>query len=314
MSSSFLAAIAIRTADGPPVAKKPKTAMSLDKASINDIDVKGKRVLMRVDFNVPQDKNTGAITNNQRIVGAMPTIDLALSKGAKAGAPRVPAEQRFAPAHHAVLLTRVLAVILMSHLGRPDGKPNPTMTLKPVAERSAAPRRHRRCCLACAAPQLRPCCAGRLGELMKRPVTFLKGCVGAEVEAACANPAPGSIIVLENLRWHLEEEGKIKDKEGKVTAQATEAEVAAFRASLSKLGDVYVNDAFGTAHRAHSSMVGMSGAMPCVSGLLVAKELDAFSQVLDADKVQRPLTAIGARTRLEPAGLTRLGCSPTPPA
>ena len=88
MSSSFLAAIAIRTADGPPVAKKPKTAMSLDKVSINDIDVKGKRVLMRVDFNVPQDKKTGAITNNQRIVGAMPTIDLALSKGAKAGAPR----------------------------------------------------------------------------------------------------------------------------------------------------------------------------------------------------------------------------------
>ena len=109
-----------------------------------------------------------------------------------------------------------LAVILMSHLGRPDGKPNPTMTLKPVAERSAAPRRHRRCCLASAAPQLRPCCAGRLGELMKRPVTFLKGCVGAEVEAACANPAPGSIIVLENLRWHLEEEGKIKNKEGEV--------------------------------------------------------------------------------------------------
>ena len=190
---------------------------------------------------MPQDKKTGEITNNQRIVGAMPTIEIALARGAK-------------------------AVILMSHLGRPDGKPNPAMTLKPVAD--------------------------RLGELMKKPVTFLNGCVGAEVEAACADPAPGSIIVLENLRWHLEEEGKIKDKEGKVTAQATEAEVAAFRASLAKLGDVYVNDAFGTAHRAHSSMVGMSGQMPCAAGLLVAKELDAFSQVLDADKVQRPLTAI----------------------
>ena len=118
MSASYLAAIAIRTADGPPVPKKAKTAMSLDKASINDVDVKGKRVLMRVDFNVPQDKKTGAITNNQRIVGAIPTIELALSKGAK-------------------------AVILMSHLGRPDGKPNPAMTLKPVADRSAAPRRHR---------------------------------------------------------------------------------------------------------------------------------------------------------------------------
>ena len=114
MSSSFLAAIAIRTADGPPVAKKAKPAMSLNKTSLNDVDVKGKRVLMRVDFNVPQDKKSGAITNNQRIVGAMPTIELALSKGAK-------------------------AVILMSHLGRPDGKPNPAMTLKPVADRSAAP-------------------------------------------------------------------------------------------------------------------------------------------------------------------------------
>ena len=215
--------------------------MNLDKATVSTVDVSGKRVLMRVDFNVPQDKKTGEITNNQRIVGAMPTIELALARGAK-------------------------AVILMSHLGRPDGKPNPAMTLKPVAD--------------------------RLGELMKKPVTFLNGCVGAEVEAACADPAPGSIIVLENLRWHLEEEGKIKDKEGKVTAQATEAEVAAFRASLAKLGDVYVNDAFGTAHRAHSSMVGMSGQMPCAAGLLVAKELDAFSQVLDADKVQRPLTAI----------------------
>ena len=177
---------------------------------------------------MPQDKKTGEITNNQRIVGAMPTIELALARGAK-------------------------AVILMSHLGRPDGKPNPAMTLKPVAD--------------------------RLGELMKKPVTFLNGCVGAEVEAACADPAPGSIIVLENLRWHLEEEGKIKDKEGKVTAQATEAEVAAFRASLAKLGDVYVNDAFGTAHRAHASMVGMAGKMPCVAGLLMQKELSAFSQV-----------------------------------
>ena len=121
----------------------------------------------------------------QRIVGAIPTIELALKRGAK-------------------------SVILMSHLGRPDGNPNPSMSLKPVAE--------------------------RLGELLKKPVTFLPQCVGAETEAACANPAAGSIIVLENLRWHLEEEGKIKDKEGKVTAQATEAEVAAFRASLSKLG------------------------------------------------------------------------------
>ena len=201
--------------------------MNLNKASIKETDVAGKRVLIRVDFNVPQDKKTGEITNNQRIVGAIPTIKLALEKGAK-------------------------AVILMSHLGRPDGKPTPSMTLAPIAK--------------------------RLGELLGRPVTFVKSTVGPEAEAACSNPAPGSVIVLENVRWHLEEEGKIKNKEGEITAQATKEEVVAFRAGLAKLGDVYVNDAFGAAHRAHSSMVGLKGAMPCVSGLLVAKELNAFAQ------------------------------------
>merc|ERR1719284_229268 len=123
--------------------------MVLEKQTIADIDVKGKRVLMRVDFNVPQD-DTGAITNTQRIVGAMPSIKMALDNGAK-------------------------AVVLMSHLGRPDGKPNPSMTLKPVAE--------------------------KLGELMGKPVTFVPSCVGADAEAACADPAEGSILVLENLRW-----------------------------------------------------------------------------------------------------------------
>mmetsp|Transcript_63142 Transcript_63142/g.131289 ORF Transcript_63142/g.131289 Transcript_63142/m.131289 type:complete len:430 (-) Transcript_63142:143-1432(-) len=223
--------------------------MNLSKKTVADVDVKGKRVLMRVDFNVPQDKS-GAITNNQRIVGAIPTIQKALEGGAK-------------------------AVILMSHLGRPDGKPNAKMTLKPVAD--------------------------RLGELMSKPVTFLADCVGAETEAACANPAEGSIIVLENLRFHVEEEGKgvnhvegcplKKCGEGCTKFSASEAEVTAFRESLSKLGDVYVNDAFGTAHRAHSSMVGMKGKMPCVAGDLVSKELAAFSQVI-GDDVQRPLTAI----------------------
>jgi phosphoglycerate kinase len=111
------------------------------------------------------------------------------------------------------------------------------------------------------------------------------------VEAACADPAEGSIIVLENLRWHVEEEGKGVDENGEKT-KASEGETASFQASLGKLGDVYVNDAFGTAHRAHSSMVGMAGKMPCVAGLLVGKELDAFSQVLDPELVQRPLTAI----------------------
>jgi phosphoglycerate kinase len=215
-------------------------SMNLAKKTLDDVDVKGKRVLMRVDFNVPQDKS-GAITNNQRIVGAIPTIQKALDAGAK-------------------------AVILMSHLGRPDGNPKPETTLKPVAD--------------------------RLGELIGKPVTFLSDCVGPEVEAACANPADGSIIVLENLRWHVEEEGKgINHEQGGAKFTATDEQTAAFRESLSKLGDVYVCDAFGTAHRAHSSLVGMKGKMPCVAGDLVKKELDAFKQVIGED-VARPLTAI----------------------
>jgi len=223
--------------------------MNLNKKTLSDVDVSGKRVLMRVDFNVPQDKS-GAITNNQRINGAIPTIQKALDGGAK-------------------------AVILMSHLGRPDGKPNAKMTLKPVAD--------------------------RLGELMGKPVTFLASAVGAETEAACADPAPGSIIVLENLRFHVEEEGKgvnhvegcpfKKCGEGCTKFSADAAAVTAFRESLAKLGDIYVNDAFGTAHRAHSSMVGMQGKMPCVAGDLVSKELNAFSQVV-GESVERPLTAI----------------------
>jgi len=224
--------------------------MNLNKQTLNDIDVKDKRVLIRVDFNVPQDKTSGEITNNQRIVGAMPTIQLALEKGAK-------------------------SVVLMSHLGRPDGAVVEKLTLKPVAE--------------------------RLEELMGRKVIFLSDCTGAEVEAACGSPQDGSIILLENLRFHAEEEGKGKKHvegcpgkkcgDGCVAFKPSQEEVVAFRESLSKLGDVYVNDAFGTAHRAHSSMVGLKGKMPCVSGLLVTKELNAFSQVI-GDSVQRPLTAI----------------------
>jgi len=214
--------------------------MNLSKKSINDIDVTDKRVLMRVDFNVPLDK-AGNITNNQRIVGAIPTIKAALDKGAK-------------------------SVVLMSHLGRPDGRPKPKDSLAPVAK--------------------------KLQELIGKPVTFLDDCVGEKVEAACADPAPGSIILLENLRFHVEEEGKGVDHseggEGK-PIKASEDELATFRASLTKLGDVYVNDAFGTAHRAHSSMVGCD--LPDkVSGLLIEKELKAFSQVLAAPV--RPLVAI----------------------
>jgi phosphoglycerate kinase len=212
-------------------------AMNLNKKSIEDIELDGKRVVMRVDFNVPMDKE-GNITNNQRIVGAIPTIEYALKHGAK-------------------------SVVLMSHLGRPDGKPNTKDSLKPVAT--------------------------RLEELLKKPVTFLSDCVGPEVEKACADPEKGSVFLLENLRFHLEEELKIKNKAGEVTAEAKEADIKKFRASLTKLGDVYVNDAFGTAHRAHSSMVGVD-LEPKVAGLLIKKELAAFSMVLTAP--QKPLIAI----------------------
>jgi len=214
--------------------------MSLNKQTVSDIDFTGKRVLMRVDFNVPQDKKTGEITNTQRIVGAMPTINLVLEKGAK-------------------------SVVLMSHLGRPNGNKNVKFTLKPVAD--------------------------KLGELMNKPVTFLSDCVGEEVETECADPETGSIFVLENMRYYAEEEGKGVNAEGE-KFKPSEEDVTKFRDSLSKLGDIYVCDAFGTAHRAHSSMVGMQGKMPCVSGLLVAKELEAFSKVLNPELKKTPLTSI----------------------
>jgi phosphoglycerate kinase len=210
----------------------------MPKLSIDKMDLKGKRVLMRVDFNVPQDKQTGAITNPQRIVAALPTIKYALDHGA--------------------------SVILMSHLGRPDGERKPKYTLKLVAD--------------------------KLQGLLGRSVTFLNDCVGPEVEKTCAAAKPGDVILLENLRFHVEEEGKVKDeKTGETVRKATPEQIAAFRASLSKLGDVYVNDAFGTAHRAHSSVVGVQLPQRA-AGFLMKKELDAFAHVLDHPK--RPLLAI----------------------
>jgi phosphoglycerate kinase len=219
------------------VLKKPKMS-ALKKLQLKDVALAGQRVLIRVDFNVPQDKkDPSVITNAQRIEGALPSIKHCLDSGAK-------------------------SVVLMSHLGRPDGLPKPQFSMRPVAK-----------CLE---------------ALMSRPVTFLENCVGKEVEAACADPKPGSIILLENLRFHVEEEGKGVDAGGaKVKAGA--AAVAAFRTSLRKLGDVYVSDAFGTAHRAHSSMVG-EGFTVKASGFLVARELGAFATVLDSPA--RPVLAI----------------------
>ncbi|KAH7877722.1 phosphoglycerate kinase [Lentinula edodes] len=210
--------------------------MSLsNKLSITDLDLKGKRVLIRVDFNVPlQD---GKITNPARIVAALPTIKYALENGAS-------------------------AVILMSHLGRPDGKVNEKYSLKPVA--------------------------AELESLISKPVTFLKDCVGPEVENAVSSASLGSVILLENLRFHIEEEGSVKNKDGTKT-KADAAKVTEFRDGLTKLGDVYVNDAFGTAHRAHSSMVGVKLPQRA-AGFLVKKELEFFAKALE--KPERPFLAI----------------------
>jgi phosphoglycerate kinase len=212
--------------------------MSLTKLSLNDVSVTGKRVFIRVDFNVPQDKaDPTKITNTQRIDAALPTVRYCLSKGCK-------------------------SVVLASHLGRPDGNVVEKFSLAPVAK--------------------------IVEEKLGVPVTFCKGCVGAEVEATCANPATGSVILLENLRYHVEEEGKGVGADGSKT-KADPEKTKEFRASIQKLADVYVNDAFGTAHRAHSSMLG-EGYDIRASGWLMQKELDAFAKVLD--NPQRPLLAI----------------------
>ncbi|KAF8235077.1 phosphoglycerate kinase [Tricholoma matsutake] len=210
--------------------------MSLSKKlTITDLQLAGKRVLIRVDFNVPlQD---GQITNPARIVAALPTIRYALANGAS-------------------------RVILMSHLGRPDGKIIDKYSLKPVAK--------------------------ELESLLKQSVTFLSDCVGPLVEEAVESAPQGSVILLENLRFHIEEEGSVKNKDGSKT-KADPAKVTEFRESLTKLGDVYINDAFGTAHRAHSSMVGIKLPQRA-AGFLMKKELEFFAKALESP--ERPFLAI----------------------
>ncbi|XP_046613165.1 phosphoglycerate kinase [Neodiprion virginianus] len=209
--------------------------MSFNKLSIDQVDLAGKRVLMRVDFNVPM--KDGKITNKQRIVAAVDSVKYALEKNAK-------------------------SVVMMCHLGRPDGTRNMKYTLAPVV------------------PELK--------ALLGKDITFLDDCVGPEVEKVCADPAPGSLILLENLRFHIEEEGKGVGPDG-TKIKADKEKVAAFRASLRKLGDVYVNDAFGTAHRAHSSMLG-EGFDVRASGFTLKKELQYFAKALD--NPDKPLLAI----------------------
>ncbi len=205
----------------------------MSKLFIEDLDLQGKRVLVRVDFNVPV--KDGKVESDKRLRESLPTLDYALSRGA--------------------------SLVLMSHLGRPDGKRVEKHSLRPVA--------------------------ARLQELIGRPVKFVDDCVGPEVEAAAAALRPGEILLLENLRFHIEEEGKVKHKDGTVT-KADPAAVEAFRASLSKLGDVFVNDAFGTAHRAHSSVVGVN--LPRACGDLLKKELEFLGGALENPK--RPFVSI----------------------
>lgn len=211
--------------------------MSLsNKLSITDVDLEGKRVLIRVDFNVPLDSDK-KVTNTQRIAGAVPTIKYAIEHGAK-------------------------AVILMSHLGRPDGKVQAKYSLEPVV------------------PELE--------KLLGTSVEFAPDCVGKEVEDIVNKASGGQVILLENLRFHAEEEGSSKDAEGK-KVKADKAKIAEFRKGLTALGDIYINDAFGTAHRAHSSMVGVDLPQKA-SGFLMKKELEYFAKAIE--KPERPFLAI----------------------
>lgn len=191
------------------------------KLSIRDLDLRGKRVFIRVDFNVPLAPGGQEITSDKRIRASLPTIQYALEQGA--------------------------AVILASHLGRPKGKPSPEMSLKPVA--------------------------ARLSELLQKPVAMAPDCVGPEVEAML--PKPGEVLLLENLRFHAEEEKN--DKE--------------FAKKLAKLCDVYVNDAFGSAHRAHASTEGMIEFVPqAAAGLLMDKELEYLGKAVK--NPDRPCVAL----------------------
>ncbi len=193
------------------------------KLAVSDLEVKGKRVLVRVDFNVPLDKKSGAIRDDTRIRASLPTIQHLVSKGAR--------------------------VVLMSHLGRPDGKVVPAMSLAP--------------------------CAQRLSELLKKPVAMAKDCIGPEVEAQAEALRDGDILLLENLRYHPEEE----------------ANEAGFAKQLSSLGELYVNDAFGTAHRAHASTEGVTRFLsPCAAGLLMLKEMEYLGKALESP--ERPFVAI----------------------
>lgn len=198
------------------------------KATVRDIDVKGKRVLVRVDFNVPLDAERN-ITDDTRIRSALPTIEYLLERGAR--------------------------VILASHLGRPKGQRKEEFSLAPVAK--------------------------RLEELLGKPVKKLDDCIGAEVEAEVLAMKDGDVILLENLRFYKEEE----------------ANDEAFARALASLADIYVNDAFGTAHRAHASTAGVAEFVDGVAGFLMEKEIEVMGKALS--QPERPFVAIlgGAKVK-----------------
>jgi len=194
----------------------------MNKKTIRDIDVSGKRVLVRVDLNVPLDVEPGAISDDTRIRAVLPTINY--------------------------LIDRKARVILCSHLGRPDGKVVNELRLAPVAE--------------------------QLSKLVGKPVAMASDCIGPEVEEAAAKLKDGDVLLLENLRFHPEEEGNDPK----------------FAQALARLADIYVNDAFGTAHRAHASTVGVAEYLPGVAGFLMEKEIGVMDKALN--EPVRPFTAI----------------------
>lgn len=185
----------------------------MTKKSVRDIEVNGKRVLVRVDFNVPLDSATGAITDDSRIRAAIPTIDYLIDNGAR--------------------------VILCSHLGRPHGKAVEKLRMKVVGQ--------------------------RLSKILRQEVALCRESMGPEAEKAAAALKDGQVLLLENLRFHTAEE-KGSDP---------------FAQALSRLADIYVNDAFGTSHRAHASLIGVARYLPAVAGLLLEKEVKSLGQILE---------------------------------
>lgn len=184
----------------------------MGKKTIEDVNVRGKRVLVRVDFNVPRNKETGEITDDARMRAALPTLQYLIDNGAK--------------------------VIVMSHLGRPKGKVVEELRLTEVGK--------------------------HLAELLGKPVKKLDDCIGPDVEAAVADMKDGDVVLLENVRFYPQEEKNDVH----------------FAKELAKLGDIYVNDAFGTAHRAHGSTAGVGVFLPSVTGYLMKKELTALGNAL----------------------------------